>query len=66
MTAAVAPSAERAATARVPVPSVYPALPWSVADLDRLVAAVIRRGGSEATRRAYRLDLAQFFAWLHA
>ena len=37
---------------------------WSVADLDRLVAAVIRRGGSEATRRAYRLDLAQFFAWL--
>ena len=39
---------------------------WSNADLDRLVAAVIRRGGSEATRRAYRLDLAQFFAWLVA
>ena len=41
-----------------------PQVAWSHTDLDRLVAAVIRRGGSEATSRAYKLDLAQFLAWL--
>lgn len=52
-------------TAIVPASQAVALAPaWSDADLDRLVAAVIRRGGSEATKRAYKLDLAHFFAWL--
>jgi integrase/recombinase XerD len=48
----------------VPISTAVTQPGWSDAEMDRLVAAVIRRGGSEATRRAYGLDLTHFFTWL--